>query len=145
VKELKTKNSTVDEGALCPTVLLVDDDPSHLKLYSWIVSRHGYKAVTALVGSATVDLPTQSKPNVAVMDYRYSSQLTAPEVAKLIRETFPEIPLILLSEVVWLPEDMRHLIDAFVVKGEPDELLAIARLCGRPAMPPRHNQRTSGL
>jgi DNA-binding NtrC family response regulator len=30
----------------CATVLLVDDDPSHLKLYSWIVARGGYRAIT---------------------------------------------------------------------------------------------------
>ena len=117
-------------------MLLVDDDPSHLKLYSWIVNKEGYRAVTALVGGSSVDFPHSVKADVAVMDYRFSSQLHATDVARLIQSTFTGIPIILISDVIWLPEDMKGIVDGFVTKGEPDQLLALIRqLCGdaRPA------------
>jgi CheY-like chemotaxis protein len=105
-------------------VLLVDDDPSHLKLYSWIVSRDGYRPVTALVGTHAVALPRASRIDVAVMDYRFSSQISAPEVARHIREQYPGTPIILISELLWMPDDMTSLVDAFVTKGDPEALLA---------------------
>jgi DNA-binding NtrC family response regulator len=123
----------MENSPICRTVLLVDDDPSHLKLYSWIVNKEGYRAVTALVGSSSVDFPRASRADVVVMDYRYSSQLQAPDVAKLVQSTFPGTPIILISELIWLPDDMKGIVDGFVTKGDPESLLSLIRqLCGEP-------------
>lgn len=106
------------------TVLLIDDDPSHLKLYSLILGRQGYRVVTSLVGMRSVDFPRGGADvNLVVMDYRLNSVLTGPDVAKLVREKFPEVPIMLLSEYQWMPDDMTGLVDAFVTKGNPDVLL----------------------
>lgn len=105
------------------TVLLVDDDPSHLKLYSWIVNRGGYRAVTALVGSSSVTFPTVRHIDLAVMDYRLSSQLTPQDVARHIREQFNAVPIILISELLWMPDDMNGFVNTFVTKGDPEQLL----------------------
>jgi hypothetical protein len=40
------------------TVLIVDGDPSHLEIYSWMVERGGFRPLTALVRGGAVELPT---------------------------------------------------------------------------------------
>jgi CheY-like chemotaxis protein len=105
------------------TVLLVDDDPAHLKLYSWVINRGGFRPVTALVGSTSVAFPKNRQIDLVVMDYRLASELSAHEVARHIRAEFPSVPIILLSELMWMPDEMVGLVDGFVTKGEPDELI----------------------
>jgi DNA-binding NtrC family response regulator len=105
------------------TVLIVDDNPSHLKLYSWIVEQRGWKAITALVGSTKVNLPEAAAVDVILQDYRLSSTLTAVDVAKLLKQEYPLAPIVVLSEMPWMPDDMRGHAAAFVHKGEPQRLL----------------------
>jgi CheY-like chemotaxis protein len=133
----------VSEGSL-KTVLLVDDDPSHLKLYSWIVSRGGFRAVTALVGSSSVDFP-KGHVDVAVMDYRLSSQLSARDVARHIRAQYPDIPILLLSELLWMPDDVAGLVDAFISKGEPESLLEKLEQLVAPSSETRPPQNESSM
>jgi hypothetical protein len=45
-------------GAAMATVLIVDGDPSHLEIYSWMVERGGFRPLTALVRGGAVELPT---------------------------------------------------------------------------------------
>jgi len=116
-------------------ILIVDDDPSHLKLYSWIVERAGYEALTALVGTSKLELPEERDIDVVIQDYRLASELTAIDVAKLLKHTFPAAPILVLSEMPWMPDDMGPHAAAFVHKGEPQQLLdtLAALLHGRPS------------
>jgi DNA-binding NtrC family response regulator len=106
------------------TVLLIDDDPSQLKLYRWILERGAFDVVPALVGSSSVSLPdSEAVFDVVLLDYRLSSQLTAADVAALVHERFPLAPIIVLSELPFMPEAAREFADGFVQKGEPEKLL----------------------
>jgi DNA-binding response OmpR family regulator len=109
--------------ASLPTILLIDDDPSHLKLYSWIVNRGGFRALTALVNGASVPLPEDEPVDVAVLDYRLGSLVTAPEVAQRLMQTFPDKPIVVLSDMPWLPDDVAPYVTTFVPKGEPQQLV----------------------
>jgi DNA-binding response OmpR family regulator len=95
-----------------------------LKLYSWVLNRAGYRAVTALVGSNSVNFPNATRINLAILDYRLQSQLKAQDVLKQIRVQFNGVPVILLSELQWMPKDMENLVDAFQQKGHPEMLLS---------------------
>jgi len=108
-----------------PTILLIDDDPSQLKLYTWILQRGSFAVVQALVGSTSVDLPDPANVSVDVvlLDFRLSSQLTAADIAGLVRAKFPNVPIIVLSELLFMPEDARAYASGFVPKGEPEKLL----------------------
>ena len=108
-----------------PTVLLIDDDPSQLKLYRWILERGSFAVVQALVGGSSVDLPDSAEVSVDVvlLDYRLSSQLTAAEIADLVRARFPNVPIIVLSDLPFIPEEAKIYSSGFVQKGEPEKLL----------------------
>lgn len=105
------------------TVLILDDDPTHLKIYSWILERSGYQPVTALVGSRSVELPENTYVDAVLLDYRLASELTAVDIAKRLKQVFRAAPVIVLSEMPWMPDNIAPHAAAFVHKGEPQQLL----------------------
>jgi CheY-like chemotaxis protein len=104
------------------TILLIDDDPSHLTLYSLIVERAGYRANRLLINTDELQLP-DSAVDLVVMDYRLGATIKTPAVAGLLRKRFPSAPLIVLSDLQWMPDDMQPFASSFVRKGEPEQLL----------------------
>jgi DNA-binding NtrC family response regulator len=106
-----------------PTVLIVDDDPSHLKIYSWIIEHGGYRAVPLLTWPEPLTMPKTESIDLALLDYRLGESLSAPDVAKQVRSAFPAAPILVLSDMMYMPEDMEEHATAFVRKGNPDQLL----------------------
>jgi CheY-like chemotaxis protein len=105
------------------SVLIVEDDPLHLKLYTWIVESGGHTTIPLLAQGRNVELPSEPF-SVALLDYRLGL-MQAPELAAQIRARVPNAKLVVLSDSMWLPEDMRPFTDRFVRKGEPEELLKL--------------------
>ena len=110
-----------------PTVLILDDDPIHLKIYGWIVDRGDFRAVTALTRNGGADLPAGEHVDVVVLDYRLGGSLTAKDILPPVRNAFPHAPVVILSELEWMPAELRGEAAGFVRKGEPEELLRILR------------------
>lgn len=106
-----------------PTILIVDDDRLHLTLYTWILQGQGYKCKTALVKSTSVDWPADTAVDLVLLDYRLSSSLSAADVVTQLKSTFASVPIVVLSEMQWMPDDMRGHAKAFVNKGDPKKLL----------------------
>jgi len=104
------------------SVLIVDDDPVHLRIYGWIVEAAGYRALAAHVRFSGVDLP-EGPADLVLLDYRLGRQTQAVEVAKAVRTRHPDAPVILLSEALVLPEDIAPLVQGFVRKGDPAKLV----------------------
>src|ERR1700760_2835324 len=109
------------------TILMVDDDREHLQMQSLIMHQSGFRVVTVVVGQTSFSLPETERPGLILMDYRLNSNLTAPQVAGLLRQTFPGVPIVLLSSMPEMPPEMAALIDRFIKKGEPEELVEFAR------------------
>lgn len=105
------------------SVLIIDDDPTHLRIYGWILDAAGYQAVPALVTADAIAFPDDSV-DVVVMDYRLTGRITAVEAAAAAQQRFPGAPIIVLSDVYDLPSDIAPYVQAFVRKGEPAKLIA---------------------
>ena len=110
-----------------PSVLVVDDDPSHLRIYGWIMNAAGFNAVTAQVHSSSVSLPDEDHFDVIVLDYRLTGNLTAVEAAQQIKCRYPHAPIVILSDVFGMPDDVAPYAQRFVRKGEPEKLIATIR------------------
>jgi DNA-binding NtrC family response regulator len=108
------------------TILLVDDDAQHLKLYALVLKRAGYRPITTIVGSLSFGMHEHENPALIFLDYRLNSTLNARQLAGLLKEKFPHSPLVVLSGVDTLPEDMKDVADDFLRKGEPEDLVAMA-------------------
>jgi CheY-like chemotaxis protein len=117
------------------TILIVDDDEVHINLYSWILEREGYACKSARVKSTSIEIPeSNDKIDLILLDYRLNSSITPVEVAQRLRKTFGPIPIVVLSDLAWMPDDIReHAID-FISKGDPNVLLdKIAAVLERPS------------
>src|ERR1700760_2054724 len=88
------------------TILLIDDDPAHLTLYSKGLSYAGFRPIVALVGSQGVSFPDHESPDLVLLDYQFSSLITPQQATRLIRDRYPHALLILLSSRPVLPADM---------------------------------------
>lgn len=110
-----------------PSILVVDDDPDHLRIYGWIMKAAGFDPVTAQVTIDGISLPAEGSFAVIVMDYRLTGSITAVEAAQQIRRRFPEPPIIVLSDLFGMPADIADYARCFVRKGEPEKLIQTIR------------------
>ena len=110
-------------------ILIVYDDPSHLDIYGMIVDREGYLPVPLLVRFAGPEPVPDGEIAVILLDYRMNSVKTAPQIAQELKAKHPEAPILLLSDLWTMPEDIQPYASDFVRKGEPEKLLkALHRL-----------------
>lgn len=114
------------------SVLMVDDDPVHLRIYGWIIESAGYRALPAEVRFGAIELP-QEPADLVLLDYHFAGLTTAVEIAKLIQSRHPNVPLIVLSEAHGLTDDIAPLVQGFVRKGEPAKLVARLHQLLRPS------------
>ena len=110
-------------------VLIVDDDPAHLEIYGLIIQQAGYEPVPALVHFTGLDLPREEPIRLVVLDYRLHSLKSSADLAREIRQNYNAVPIVVLSDLWSLPEDMEPFATEFVRKGQPAKLLeTICRL-----------------
>lgn len=108
-------------------ILIVDDDPLHLDIYSMIVQKAGYVAVPRLVKFSGLEPLPDEEIHLVLLDYRLNSVKTAPEIAQNLRAKFPEAAIVLLSDFWSAPPDIAPFISHFVRKGEPEKLVEVLR------------------
>lgn len=112
-------------------ILIVDDDPYHLEIYGLLVKQGGYEPVPALVRFVAVELPEQSDISLILLDYNLNSSRSPVQIARELQSAFPSAPILLLSDVWSMPDDMIPLAAEFVRKGEPAKLLStLKRMLG---------------
>jgi len=75
-------------------ILCVDDEPAVLKPMEIMLRRRGFHVVTARDGRAAVELFRQIKFHAVILDYALPG-ISGGEVARLLREENPTIPIIL--------------------------------------------------
>ena len=115
-------------------VLIVDDDPVHLEIYSLLIKQAGYEPLSALVKFTGTTLPRADGIALVLLDYRLNSRKTSLEFAEELRSLYPSAPIIVLSDMWSLPADIAPLVTGFVRKGEPAKLLeTISRFLSAPA------------
>jgi DNA-binding response OmpR family regulator len=106
-----------------PKVLIVDDDPMHLEIYGLLIKQAGFEALPVLVRFTGTDIPRNQCLGLALLDYRLNSAKTSPEYAQEIRTLYPQVPILVLSDLWALPADIAPFVSGFVRKGEPAKLL----------------------
>jgi DNA-binding response OmpR family regulator len=106
-----------------PKVLILDDDPMHLEIYGLLMKQAGYDALTTLVKFTGTEIPRGQSLGLVLLDYRLNSVKTSPEFAQEIRQLYPSVPIIVLSDLWSLPTDIAPFVSGFVRKGEPAKLI----------------------
>jgi DNA-binding NtrC family response regulator len=108
-------------------VLIVDDDPDHLTVYGIILQRAGFDPTPCLVTPRAVDLPQDGNVKLVILDYSLHTRMTPVEVAQKIGREYPDVPILLLSDVYGLPTDIAPFVKAFVRKCDPERLVSTVK------------------
>ena len=105
-----------------PAVLIIDDDPSHLRIYGWIIESAGFESCSALVSLDALELP-ETQVDLVLLDYHLAGAATAIEIAKQLRTRYQNAPIIVLSDAIMMPDDIAPFVDGFIRKGDPARLV----------------------
>jgi len=60
-----------------------------------------------------------------LLDYHLGGLTSAVDVARLMLEKQPAIPIVVLSDAHEMPEDIAPFVNGFVRKGNPERLTAV--------------------
>lgn len=84
-------------NAIAKTVLLVDDNPSDLHVYSRALREAGYRPITTLIGADFLGFHQHEKPALISLDSRPGIGLSVATIAKVLRDVFPASPIVFFS------------------------------------------------
>ena len=107
------------------TLLCVDDNQSSLKICKIILENSGYKVLTASSGREGLEVFASNAIDAVILDYQMP-EMNGERVAAEMKRTNPEIPILMLSGWVSLPESALQLVDGYVAKGDPVEFMLLA-------------------
>lgn len=99
ILDLKQDNENWDELQVVPKkIVIIDDNPVIIRLYSRLFQRAGFHPFTAMDGHEGLDLIVEKKPEIAVIDYKMPG-LSGIEICKEVKRALPaeDIKLILFT------------------------------------------------
>ena len=115
-------------------VLCIDDEVVGLRVRKILLERAGYHVVTAVDGHSGLEIFATQPVEAVVLDYSMPG-MHGGEVAKRMRQAKPEVPILLLSAYVGLPDEVSSLVDVYMTKGEGAPAL-LDKLGNLLALPP---------
>lgn len=104
------------------TILLVDDEALGLQIRRAILEMAGYHVLTALDGRSALVLFEKNSIDAVLLDYLMPG-MNGGHVAVAMRRVKPEVPILLHSACVDLPQETIELVDSSLSKGEGPEIL----------------------
>ena len=121
----RTRTHQSDMPAPRPTTLLwIDDYQPFLDIYKNIFEGYGYNVLTASSGRAGLELAKENAIDAVIVDYEMPG-MNGGEVARVFKNRNPEIPVVMCSGSLQLPETVEDLVDAICDKaGSRDHLLS---------------------
>ena len=119
--------------AVGKTILCVDDTPYVLQMLELFLTTVGYRVITASTGREAIASASSRSLDAAVLDYEMP-ELTGLEVAQILKQEHPQLPVLMYSARQPQTEiTAAGIVDAYVEKEHPQELvLTLARLLGDP-------------
>jgi CheY-like chemotaxis protein len=115
------------------TVLCLDDRPQVLELRKATLESHGYRVKIASSGYTAMKMLEEESVVAVLVEYKQEG-MDAEALAFLIKQRFPNLPIILLSAYSEMPERILWLVDEYVMKSElPERLVPIIERAHRRA------------
>jgi len=97
------------------TLLCVDDDKCWLQYEKIFLEDFGYAVVTASSGREALELAELRFFDIAIVDY-CMPEMNGEEFAVAMRRRWPRTPIVMLSGMLDVPEEVFEVVDAFVDK-----------------------------
>lgn len=102
------------------TIMIVEDDFLHMKLFNDILEHHGYKTVRATDGDTVLDLARENNPDLILLDIRLPHR-SGLDLVKLLKNEpgLKDIPVVAVTAMAE-PSDkdyyLRQGFDGFIAK-----------------------------
>src|SRR5260370_252440 len=103
------------------TILCVDDEEIPRTLRKFILQKKGYRVLTAASGNEALEMLDKEEINLVLSDQMMPG-MTGTELTNRIRETYPAMPIVLISGVNEIPPGAIY-ADRFISKVGGPELL----------------------
>jgi CheY-like chemotaxis protein len=100
-----------------PTILCIDDEVLGLEIRKVVLEREGYAVYTAPDGPSGIRLFREHPVDAVVLDYAMPG-MNGGAVATALREIRPNVPILLLSAYLTLPEEVQNLVTLIANKGD---------------------------
>ncbi len=99
-----------------PRILVVDDEKSIQILYTEALAEEGYDVIATSDGSTVIDMITQERPDLVVLDIRLG-EYNGLDLLQDVRNSFHDIPVILCTAYATFRDDLKSTAaDDYVVK-----------------------------
>jgi CheY-like chemotaxis protein len=100
-----------------PTILCIDDEVLGLEIRKVVLEREGYVVHTATDGPTGIRVFRQHPVDAVVLDFAMPG-MDGGAVATALREIRPNVPILLLSAYLTLPEDVQRMVTLVANKGD---------------------------
>lgn len=81
---------------MSPQILLIDDDPSIVRYFEYLLNQHGYSALCAAGSAQALGQIAQNRIFVVLLDVSLEGE-SGLEVLKKIKASHPELPVIMVT------------------------------------------------
>lgn len=106
----------------CKTILCIDDDDGVLSFHRALLERRGYEVLTAASGRQGLEIAAACGVAAVIVDY-HMPEMDGHEVATEIKRLRPQVPIVMVSSDLEIPEHVLKLFDAFLSKDEASSRL----------------------
>jgi DNA-binding response OmpR family regulator len=106
------------------TILCIDDEELGLEIRKMVLELEGYRVLTARDGRGGLRIFKSQQVDAVVIDFSLPG-LDGGQVAARMRALRPEVPILMLSAYVTLPESVMQVVDLSATKGDGASDLAI--------------------
>jgi CheY-like chemotaxis protein len=103
-------------------ILCIDDEELGLLVRKLTLEAEGYEVAIASDGPTGLEMFSSQAFDLVLLDHSMPG-MNGGQVAEQMREHNPDVPIVLLSAYVTLPEEHVALVDAYITKGDSTDLL----------------------
>jgi CheY-like chemotaxis protein len=100
-----------------PVILCIDDEDLGLEIRKMVLEREGFTVLTARDGLTGLSVFETEPVDAVVLDYAMPG-MDGGEVAAILRQRRPNIPILMLSAYVALPENVMRVVSVSATKGD---------------------------
>jgi CheY-like chemotaxis protein len=100
-----------------PVILCIDDEELGLEIRKMVLEREGFTVLTARDGLTGLSVFETEPIDAVVLDYAMPG-MDGGQVAMILRQRRPDIPILMLSAYVALPEDVMRVVSVSATKGD---------------------------
>jgi CheY-like chemotaxis protein len=100
-----------------PVILCIDDEDLGLEIRKMVLEREGFTVLTARDGVTGISVFDTHLVDAVVLDYAMPG-MDGGQVAAILRERRPDVPILMLSAYVALPDEVMRVVSVSATKGD---------------------------